>query len=178
MAGLVLLIPDAAVTLVLLPVMVNVATGGTLAPLTSWTGRLSAHCCLRPSHSTCASGAVTTASPRGFPTTRRTGNALDRVDRFIRERLENSLSENVRIALSLNKQPTKVLQQSPLRVRALDSPPREHFGSVHEAFEALDESMLVRGAPGSGKTTMLLELAVTRGHPRTSVMELDTAGFR
>lgn len=159
---LALLIAGATVTLVLLPVTVNVATGGSLAPLTSWTwpvigvlllaaialgvrewGRDDEMNVRFPDH------------PKNRP------NALDRVDRFVSERLENSLSEKVRIALDLNEQPAKVLQQSSLRVRAVDGPPREHFGSVREAFEALDESMLVLGAPGAGKTTMLLELAVT-----------------
>ncbi|RDI19285.1 NACHT domain-containing protein [Lentzea flaviverrucosa] len=157
-----LLIAGAIVTLVLLPVTVNVATGGALAPLRSWTwpaiGVLLVAAIVLAVREWGRDDGISVRFP-DHPKNR--PNALDRVDKFVRERLENSLSEKVRIALSLNEQSTKVLRQSSLRVRAPDGPPREHFGSVHEAFEALDESMLVLGAPGSGKTTMLLELAVS-----------------
>lgn len=151
-----LLIIGVTVTLVLLPVMINLATGGSIAPFSSWVwptiGALLFAAIMLGLWELRGLTSNFPDHPKNRP------NALDRVDRFVRESLENSLSEKVRIALALDEQPAHVVRQSTLRVHPVDSPPRENVGSVQEAFDVLDSSMLVLGAPGAGKTTMLLEL--------------------
>ncbi|WP_447003487.1 NACHT domain-containing protein [Saccharothrix isguenensis] len=139
---LIALIGLGAVTfLVLVPVAVNTVTGGSAAPvlgphalwlwpvlavlsaltlcLAAWEPLLGLVLRRRPSH----------------PANRRA--ALDRVERFVRARVDGSLAEQVRLKLGVVP---RVGPRLPTRIR---------------------HPLIVAGEPGAGKTTLLLSLAET-----------------
>jgi hypothetical protein len=150
------------VSLVLLPIVINFATGGerwawpvvvllgvTAVSLTAWE-------LLR--RRTRISGRVPD-HPRNRP------NALARIDHYLRQRLQNSLAEKVRIALRLDERPGAVVRLENLRVQPVDGEEYRIVGvtDVDTVFREMQESLLILGAPGAGKTTLLLDLAQRLG---------------
>jgi hypothetical protein len=163
----VVLVGSVSLTLVLLPIAINVGTGGTapafLEPYVGWvwpligvlwvlvigTALLEVRNRRRPR-----------LSNRGADLPRNRLNALDRIDRYLSERRAGSLASRTRIALELDGQPDAVrafdLLVQPLNKAARRIPHGEDIAAV---FDELEDSMLVLGAPGAGKTTLLLDLA-------------------
>ncbi|MEU5696101.1 NACHT domain-containing protein [Actinosynnema sp. NPDC020468] len=127
--------------LVLLPIAINTATGGSaprvLGPYAEWLWPLLATLAV-------VTGALAAWDPiRSVFVTRNPAHpanrvaVLDRVDRVVRERVEASLGEQVRLKLGVAP---RVGPRLPIRSRV---------------------PLVVTGEPGSGKTTLLLELATT-----------------
>ncbi|WP_214104996.1 NACHT domain-containing protein [Acrocarpospora catenulata] len=86
--------------------------------------------------------------------------AIAIISGYVRERLDQSLGHLARVQLELST------------ASGLVNPPRSYYvtqdaitwqpapdATVAEIYDELDESVLILGAPGAGKTTMLLELA-------------------
>ena len=165
---IVLVVLTVSLTLVLLPIAINVGTGGTaptfLAPYVGWTwpvigllwviaivtGLLEIR-----SRRTGAQLARFADQPRNRP------NALDRVERYLDGRFAGSLASRTRLALDLDERPGAELHPYDLLVRPLggvDTQVREG-GDIGTVFDELQDSMLILGAPGAGKTTLLLDLA-------------------
>ncbi|GAB2987199.1 NACHT domain-containing protein [Saccharothrix stipae] len=137
---LVALIAVGGVTfLVLVPVAINAATGGSaprvLGPYAQWLwpalGALSAVTAFLAAWEPL--GALLRRRRPAHPTNRRA--ALDRVERFVRARVDGSLTEQLRLKLGVVPE---VGPRLPTRVR---------------------HPLVVVGEPGAGKTTLLLELA-------------------
>jgi hypothetical protein len=87
---------------------------------------------------------------------------LQRVqDSWIKGVLEQSLYQVARIELGLQEQPGAVERPWAMIVQELGQPARElpQDARMSEVFDELGRSLLVLGAPGTGKTTLLLELA-------------------
>ncbi|MFI5734421.1 NACHT domain-containing protein [Kribbella sp. NPDC051587] len=167
----VVIVLTASSSLVLLPIAINVATGGTapafLAPYVGWAW---------PVIFVLWAILVVTAllevrSRRGHPVIasrsadrpRNRANSLGQVDRYLRQRVDGSLAARTRVALALDQRPELVGRPYDIVVRPSDSDPHRlpddaHIGTV---FDELELSMLILGAPGAGKTTLLLELART-----------------
>jgi len=164
----VVLVLTISLTLVLLPIAINVGTGGTapafLEPYVGWTwpviGLLWVIAIVTGlfevrSRRTVAQLARSADQPRNRP------NALDRVDRYLDGRFAGSLASRTRLALDLEEQPGADLQTYDLLVRPLgEVDALIRAGSdIGTAFDELQDSMLILGAPGAGKTTLLLDLA-------------------
>ncbi|WP_232828529.1 NACHT domain-containing protein [Kribbella monticola] len=164
----VVVILTVSLTLVLLPIAINVGTGGTapgfLAPYVGWTWPLIGVLWLVAiltglwefrSRRTVGLSARSADQPRNRP------NALARVDRYLADRFAGSLASRTQLALALEVSPEAVIRPYDLLVQPLDS----HVSEIREdaditaAFDDLQDSMLILGAPGAGKTTLLLELA-------------------
>ncbi|WP_167217892.1 NACHT domain-containing protein [Kribbella shirazensis] len=161
------LVVSLSLTLVLLPIAINVGTGGTapafLAPYVGWvwpligvlwvlviaTALLEVRNRRRPR-----------LAHRSADQPRNRRNALDRVDRYLSERRAGSLASRTRIALALDGKPDAV-RPFDLFVQPLNSAPRRipYEADIDTVFDELEDSMLVLGAPGAGKTTLLLDLA-------------------
>jgi hypothetical protein len=161
------LVVSLSLTLVLLPIAINVGTGGTapafLQPYVGWvwpaigvlwalvivTGLLEVRNRRRPR---------VAAASADQPRNRR--NALARVDRYLSERQAGSLAQRTRVALALDGQPDAV-RPFDLLVQPLNSAPRRipDDAGIATVFDELEDSMLILGAPGAGKTTLLLNLA-------------------
>jgi hypothetical protein len=94
------------------------------------------------------------------PNPRNVALALQRVERYVGERQSGSLTQFARLALELDEKPLAVLPPSNLVGRIGG---REFKVStkleILDLFLEMTESMLILGAPGSGKTTQLLDLA-------------------
>jgi hypothetical protein len=188
----VVLVLTISLTLVLLPIAINVGTGGTapafLQPYVGWTwpaigvlwmiaigtGLLEVR-----SRRTGAQYARSADQPRNRP------NALDRVDRYLESRYAGSLASRTRLALDLDEQTGAELHPYDLLVRPLGEldPQVRSGGDIATVFDELQDSMLILGAPGAGKTTLLLDLARTlAAHARTDrdrpiPVVLDLAGW-
>ena len=187
-----MLVLTISLTLVLLPIAINVGTGGTapafLAPYVGWTwpaigvlwmiaigtGLLEVR-----SRRTGAQYARSADQPRNRP------NALDRVDRYLESRYAGSLASRTRLALDLDEQTGAELHPYDLLVRPLGEldPQVRSGGDIATVFDELQDSMLILGAPGAGKTTLLLDLARTlAAHARNDrdrpiPVVLDLAGW-
>jgi hypothetical protein len=188
----IVLIATISMTLVLLPIAINVGTGGTapafLAPYVGWTwptigilwliaiitGLLQYR-----SRRTSALSARSADQPRNRP------NALARIDRYLADRFTGSLASQTRLALALDVSPEAVIRPYDLLVQPLNSSVTEvrEDANIGAAFDDLQDSMLILGAPGAGKTTLLLELARTlaaKAHedPRSPIpVVVDLAGW-
>ncbi|MFI5691604.1 NACHT domain-containing protein [Kribbella sp. NPDC051586] len=164
----VVLVVTVSLTLVLLPIAINVGTGGTApAVLEPYVGLA------WPLIGVLWAAAIVTAlievrsrrlpvvSSRSADQPRNRPNALARIDRYLTERRAGSLASRTRIALALDEQPDAVVRPYDLLVQPLDSAPRRvpNAADIANVFDELQDSMLILGAPGAGKTTLLLELA-------------------
>jgi hypothetical protein len=98
------------------------------------------------------------ATPGGTATAGDRRDALVNVQARIRERLDQSLARTLRAHLGVELVPASV---TPPRNWYVERGGRELEPgvSILDTFRLLDESLLVLGAPGAGKTTTLLELA-------------------
>ncbi|GAA0365112.1 hypothetical protein GCM10009530_13590 [Microbispora corallina] len=158
----------AAVSAILLPVAVNVATGGTLPaelePYRSW-----AWPCVAVLGLAVVWFAVDAVTPgadpardrpygRTRPETR--GRAADNVRAHLTRRLDLKLGDVLRVDVRLEDRPEAVEPILSNRVRRLDTT-APVTTSVRKAFDDLDRSMVLLGRPGAGKTTQLLELALS-----------------
>ncbi|MDR6595787.1 NACHT domain-containing protein [Saccharothrix longispora] len=162
---LVALVGAGSVTcLVLVPIAVNTATGGT-APrvLGSWAAWLWPALAVLAAVTACLAAweplrARLPARRPAHPANR--ASALDGVERFVRERLDGSLAEQVRLKLGVVP---RVGPRPPTRLRV---------------------PLVVVGEPGAGKTTLLLDLAGTlvaraRDDPGRPVpVVVDVGGWR
>jgi hypothetical protein len=98
--------------------------------------------------------------------------------------LQQSLFNEVRILLSLSERPDAVARPLDLLVKRPDEGerPLPSGTQVVDAFDTMDQALLILGAPGSGKTALLLELArdlldraeQDRVHPIPVVFPLST----
>ncbi len=164
----VVLVVTISLTVVLLPIAINVGTGGTapefLAPYVDWTWPLIGVLWLVAivtglaeyrSRRTVRKSARSADQPRNRP------NALARVDRYLADRFAGSLASQTRLALALDVSPEAVIRPYDLLVQPLNSNVTEvrEDANIAAAFDDLQDSMLILGAPGAGKTTLLLELA-------------------
>lgn len=161
------LVTSVSLTLVLLPIAINVGTGGSapafLAPYVRWTwpviGLLWAVAVGTGlweiwTRRTVEQLARSADQPRNRP------NALDRVERYLADRFAASLASRTRLALALDERPEAVRPYD-LLVRPLDgvATQMQEDADIATVFDDLQDSMLILGAPGAGKTTLLLELA-------------------
>ena len=80
---------------------------------------------------------------------------------WIKGVLEKSLYNEVLIELGMEERPSAVGHPWDMQVQMPDKPNRTlpPGTSMMEMFDAMNGAMLILGEPGSGKTTMLLELA-------------------
>lgn len=164
----VVLVVTVSLTLVLLPIAINVGTGGTapgfLAPYADWTWPVIGALWLVAIVTALfefRSRRLPTVSGRSADQPRNRPNALARVDRYLSQRVAGSLASRTRIALALDERPEAVIRPYDLLVQPLDSSPRpvSDDTDIATVFDQLQDSMLILGAPGAGKTTLLLELA-------------------
>ncbi len=98
--------------------------------------------------------------------------------------LDQSLANELRIALDLTEHPNAVAMPLNALVQELRRPPRPLLSGtpIITVFEQMDGALLILGAPGAGKTTLLLELArdlIARaeddeGHPIPVVFNLSS----
>ncbi|WP_329006114.1 NACHT domain-containing protein [Kribbella sp. NBC_00709] len=164
----VVLVVTVSLTLVLLPIAINVGTGGTapafLEPYVGWawplTGVLWAAAIVTAMIEV-RSRRLPVVSSRSADQPRNRPNALARIDRYLSERRAGSLASRTRIALALDEHPDAVVRPYDLLVQPLDHAPRRvpNEADIANVFDELQDSMLILGAPGAGKTTLLLELA-------------------
>jgi DNA polymerase III delta prime subunit len=81
-------------------------------------------------------------------------------NRWIKSVLEQSLAEEARIRFGLARRPEVIAPLGMVRRRTGQAfEPLQAGTSVSAVFEEVDSGLLILGAPGSGKTTGLLELA-------------------
>ncbi|NOL41915.1 NACHT domain-containing protein [Kribbella sandramycini] len=166
----VVLVVTVSLTLVLLPIAINVGTGGTapvfLAPYVGWTWpvigvlwliAIGAGLSEVRSHRRPVISSRSADQPRNRP------NALTRVDAYLNQRVAASLAARTRVALALDRRPEEVVRPYDLTVQPIDSAPRElpDDADIAAVFDSLQEAMLILGAPGAGKTTLLTRLART-----------------
>ncbi|MDX6282309.1 MAG: hypothetical protein QOH03_3380, partial [Kribbellaceae bacterium] len=164
----VVLVVTISLTLVLLPIAINVGTGGTapefLEPYVGWTWpaigvlwlvAIGTGLAQYRSRRAVGHWARSADQPRNRP------NALARVDRYLADRFAGSLASKTRLALALDVSPEEVIRPYDLLVQPLNGSVTEvrEDADIAAAFDDLQDSMLILGAPGAGKTTLLLELA-------------------
>ena len=164
----VVLVLTISLTLVLLPIAINVGTGGTapdfLEPFVDWTWPLIGLLWLVAiitglfeyrSRRTVSHSARSADQPRNRP------NALARVVRYLDNRMAGSLASRTRIAFALDERPDAVVRPYDLLVQPVDGSVTEirENADIAAVFDDLQDSMLILGAPGAGKTTLLIELA-------------------
>jgi hypothetical protein len=152
--------------LLIVPMAVNISTGGTppswLTPYIGWLWPAAVGCVVlvillelwdkllpderrithRPN------------DPRNYEL------ALAQAARYVELRQRGSLAERVRVALALDERPAAVHQPVHLvqRVSGEAFQLSADLG-IGDVFDQMNESMLILGAPGAGKTTQLLDLA-------------------
>ncbi|MFJ3804044.1 NACHT domain-containing protein [Streptomyces sp. NPDC090088] len=93
------------------------------------------------------------AAPRHFET------SLARVERRIEKGLRGSLSELARIELDLDELPAELAVRPEVLLRREGRASQRLTGGIVQAWQESQHSLLLLGARGAGKTTMLLELA-------------------
>lgn len=130
MVRAVVLVVTVSLTLVLLPIAINVGTGGTapgfLAPYVDWTWPLIGFLwvvAIVTALFEVRSRRLPTVSGRSADQPRNRPNALARVDRYLAERVAGSLASRTRIALALDERPEAVVRPYDLLVQPLDSTP-------------------------------------------------------
>jgi len=160
---------SAVATLLVVPFAVNISTGGDppgwMRPFVGWLWPIAIGCVVAV--------IVLEAVDRLAPAARdkvirhRVGDprniplALAQVTRYVSARQQGSLAERVRIALALDERPAAVRQPAHLVARVSgDVFTLSPELGIADVFGQLNESMLILGAPGAGKTTQLLDLAV------------------
>jgi hypothetical protein len=153
--------------LLIVPVAVNVGTGGTtpgwLTPFKDW---------LWPVAFVCVGlvialeildrilGARTVISVRLPNSSRNVDLALAQAKRYVELRQQGLLAERVQVALALDERPAAVRQPAHLVKRMSGEEFRLSATlGIADVFAEMDQSMLILGAPGAGKTTQLLDLA-------------------
>lgn len=87
--------------------------------------------------------------------------ALAQVQRRIENRLAGSLSQIAKITLTVTETDSSIVRPMHLMVAdvSANQDPKDAAKNIIQAFDESDQSLLLLGNPGSGKTTMLLELA-------------------
>jgi len=158
----------AAGGLLVVPVAVNLGTGGTpppwLAPYVDWLWPVALGCVALVILIELCDKLLLDGRK---PITRRRPNdprnyqlALAQAARHVELRQRGSLAQRVRLALALDERPAAVHQPVHLvqRVSGEAFQLSADLGIV-DVFDQMNESMLILGAPGAGKTTQLLDLA-------------------
>ncbi|WP_405063238.1 NACHT domain-containing protein [Kribbella sp. NBC_01505] len=173
----VVIVLTASLSLVLLPIAINVGTGGTapafLSPYVGWTwpaigvlwailvvtALLEVRSRQRP-----------TISSRSADVPRNRQLLLKAVDDYLNQRVAGSLATRTRVALALDERPQAVVRPYDLFVQPPNSAPRQlpENADIAAVFDELQDSMLILGAPGAGKTTLLLTLARTLANQATA----------
>ncbi|MBW4721504.1 NACHT domain-containing protein [Saccharothrix obliqua] len=155
-------------TLVLLPIAINVGTGGTapgllgdyqgwlwpaVAVLTALTVVLGAWERLRERDKPRLPGKWNHPANRAA--------ALDRVEAWTRRRRAGSLVVRVQVELELSAEPDMIVRPVDW-VDDVDKPGVDAYGSgqVAALFEDTRHELLILGAPGAGKSTLLLDLCL------------------
>ncbi|ONI68922.1 signal transduction protein [Kribbella sp. ALI-6-A] len=170
MLRVVLVVLSVSLTLVLLPIAINVGTGGTaptfLQPYADWSWPVIGVLWLVAIVTgvwELRSRRTTTVSARFADQPRNRPNALAHVDRYLSERVAGSLAQYTRLSLALDASPDAVVRPYDLLVQPLHSadPEVRENADIAKAFDDLQDSVLILGAPGAGKTTLLLDLART-----------------
>ncbi|WP_344160983.1 NACHT domain-containing protein [Kribbella yunnanensis] len=160
----------ASLSLVLLPIAINVGTGGTapafLTPYVAWTWPAIGVLWLILVLTALAevrSRQRPVISSRSADVPRNRQLLLRSVDTYLNQRVAVSLAARTRVALALEERPSAVVRPYDLFVQPIDSEPRQlpENAAIAEVFDELQDSMLILGAPGAGKTTLLLSLART-----------------
>ncbi|MFB6725229.1 NACHT domain-containing protein [Kribbella sp. NPDC056345] len=160
----------ASLSLVLLPIAINVGTGGTapafLAPYVAWTWPAIGVLWLILVLTALAevrSRQRPTISSRSADVPRNRQLLLRSVDTYLSQRVAVSLAARTRVALALDERPQAVVRPYDLFVQPIDSEPRQlpENADIAAVFDELQDSMLILGAPGAGKTTLLTSLART-----------------
>lgn len=157
---------SAVIGLLVVPVAVNIGTGGNapdwLRPYINWLWPVAVACVLV----VIALELWDRREPNGtlsvqFPNDPRNVDlALKQVARYIAARQRGTLVEQVRVALSLDERPESVRQPTHLVQRVSgDEFQLSADLTIADVFQQMNESMLILGAPGAGKTTQLLDLA-------------------
>lgn len=155
-------------TLVLLPIAINVGTGGTapglLAPFQGWlwpmVGVLTTVTVALGAWERLRDKAVTYIPVKWNHPANRSA-ALGRIERWARERHSSSLAVRVLLELNLTAEPDMVVRP----VDWVDDPDGEagdgySSEEVAALFEDKRHELLVLGAPGAGKSTLLLNLCL------------------
>ena len=155
-----------AVAGLLLAYFINVVTGGTLPvalePYRAYAWWIAGVLAVIVAAGAVAQGLPPRRSRRatvdGTATAGDRRDALANVQARIRERLDQSLARTLRAHLGVDLVPASVSPPHSWYVER-DGRELEPGASILDTFRLLDESLLVLGAPGAGKTTTLLELA-------------------
>ncbi|MFF1819013.1 NACHT domain-containing protein [Kribbella sp. NPDC058245] len=166
----VVIVLTASSSLVLLPIAINVATGGTapafLTPYVGWAWPVIGVLWLILVGTALAevrSRQQPTISSRSADVPANRLLLLRNVDGYLNQRVAVSLAARTRIALALDERPQAVVRPYDLFVQPIDREPRQlpENAEIAAVFDELQDSMLILGAPGAGKTTLLLSLART-----------------
>lgn len=164
----------AVTTLVVGPVAVNAATGGSLPgplrPYEAWTWPVIAATVLVTVWLWAREGpGEALAAVRDRPVPDRPDDprnrtfALDRVAGHVDGRLAAALDRPVRLALALDDAPDAAAPSraavAPLLAPAGGGPGGSGLGAIGAVFDRSAQSLVLLGEPGAGKTTLLLQLA-------------------
>ena len=138
-------------------------------------------CILNPKYESCVSvvTAIFTAigfvaisySPKNDPTSEKTKSTSEERERrkllkrvknnWIKNVLERSLNDEVLIELGLEERKDAVYNRQGIELQIPGHPnrPLPPGTKIMDVFDEVGQTLLILGEPGSGKTTMLLELA-------------------
>jgi hypothetical protein len=187
--GLLLAIMASVVGLIVGPLIINLVTGGK-ASAKVWVAfvvlvmsaiALAAWQFIRQQRRSIEADAGGKSWPPHYRT-----DAIEAIQAYQSKRLNQSLSRLGRVRLHLEADSAAVDPPQDVSIRRpLGATPRWSRGvSIEKAFGELGESLVILGMPGSGKTTMLLDLARSlldsarrdAGLPLPVVVELTTWG--